>query len=155
MFDERAGLNPGHGDQADGRPVAQQRHEQHAAITAKPRQVTILGGYFSRYLAVMLAMGKVNSFKVANIFHIAAQKGNVEVVLADLEKWAQVAYSEPPADEDIFIQREVETRRFFDGMYARYFMPDVAPRPNTQRIIVPGESTQPPHQLILPSGLRN
>lgn len=112
-----------------------------------------LGLLYGRALAVMLAMGEWNSFKVANIFHIAAQKGNVEVVLADLEKWAELAYLEPPANEDVFIQREVETRRFFDAMYARYFMPEVVAGPSTQRIIVPGESTQPPHQLILPSGL--
>ena len=114
-----------------------------------------LGSLYGRALAVMLAIGEVNSFKVANIFHIAAQKGNVEEVLVDLEGWAQLAYSETPVNETVFIQREVETRRFFDAMYGRYFMPDSAPQSSARRIIVPGETAQTPRQLILPSGFHN
>ena len=40
MFGEQAGLNPGHGNQADQRPAAQQRHKLHAAKTTQPRHVT-------------------------------------------------------------------------------------------------------------------
>lgn len=76
-----------------------------------------LGALFPRAKTVFLTLGEVHSFPVANVLHLALQKGNLEEVINALENWCKVVATVPD-----LITAHVGTKRYFDTLYTEYFM---------------------------------
>lgn len=76
-----------------------------------------LGDLFTQALTVLTTLGQLQSFSVANVIHLGLQKGIAKVVIEDLEKWCTVVVEAPDPTTAY-----VDTRQFFDIMYAQYFM---------------------------------
>lgn len=108
-----------------------------------------LGPFYERALEVFRQLGLLNSFRVTNLLYLSVQKGIVEVVLSELERWVEIAYRQypPPVPEDFFLRREVDTKQFFDAWYAEFFT-DELPRLG-RRLIIPGEPTSPSRAIII------
>lgn len=70
-----------------------------------------------RGVKVLLTLGELSSFRVANVFHMGIQKGNASEVIKALERWCTVVVRAPD-----YITAQVDTRIFFDTVYSQFFM---------------------------------
>lgn len=67
-------------------------------------------------MAVLTALGPMHSFSVANVLHMALQKGIAELALTKLERASQISALAP--DE---ITRHVDLKIGFDILYQELF----------------------------------
>jgi hypothetical protein len=70
-----------------------------------------------RVLQVLRTLDALHSFSVANICHLALQKGVTGQVVDALERWRELYVGAPDA-----ATAYVDTRMFFDHVYADFFM---------------------------------
>ena len=71
----------------------------------------------ARAQSVYRAFRPLFGFQVANVVHLSSQKGNVNEVLASLEKWSRLVRLAPDIDTAYR-----DSKMFFDSVYKEYFM---------------------------------
>ncbi len=76
-----------------------------------------LGALFSRAMHVLITLGLMHSFSVANVIHLGLQKDIVEDIVEALEKWCELFPKAPDP-----ITAHVDTKQYFDIMYGEFFM---------------------------------
>ncbi len=76
-----------------------------------------LGEDLSRAASIRTALGELNAYSVANLLHLARQKGQADEMIAALEEWCEIVVKAPDT-----VTAGVDTRLYFDILYRDLFI---------------------------------
>jgi hypothetical protein len=80
-----------------------------------------LGDDYAKAADLWSLFGPAPSFALASALNLAIQKGNVCEVLAELDRWAEMAYRLPRPAYMTPVRVQFDQRAFFISMYQKYF----------------------------------